>query len=186
MAKEKKDDKAKAEGAAAPKKSSMLSVIISVVLVTLVAGGGGFAFGTLVFSSKPTTHAAAEGAAESGQGEAAGEAKPGEEKAAEAHGQQPGQIVRQLSPIVTNLQSPKETWIRLEMSVVLKPEAASEQDLIAVRAGDRVLGLLRSITLSQIDGPSGLLHLREDLTDLLVEGHDSQITQVLINSMVVE
>ena len=185
MAKEKKQEKS--EGAAAPaKKSLLMGVIVPVVLVTLLAGGGGFAFGSFVIG-KPAAKPAAEEAAHAAEGEKPAE---GEEAAdGEAHKAEEGHgalLVRQLAPIVTNLQSPKDTWIRLELSVVMKAEAASEQDIIAVKANDKVLGLLRSTSLSQIDGPSGLLHLREDLTDLLVGGHDSPITEVLISSMVVE
>lgn len=181
MAKAKDSDKQKPAGDAGGKKPSLIAVIVSVALVTLIAGGGGFAFGSLLLAPKPP-EAAAEAKAEA-HGEE-GVAKPEGEEHADAH--EPGRIVRQLAPIVTNLQSPKQSWIRLELSIVLKPEAAAEQDIIAVEAGDKVLGLLRTIALSQIDGPSGLLHLREDLTDLLVDGHDSMVLQVLINSMVVE
>lgn len=188
--KDKEKDKGKEPAAEGKKKPSLIAVFVSVALVTLIAGGGGFAVGRFLLQGKPTetADAAAHGGAE-GEAAAAGEAgkeagHEGDKAAAGEHG--PGLIVRQLAPVVTNLQSPKDSWIRLELSVVMKPEAASEQDLIAVQANDKVLGLLRTVALSQIDGPSGLLHLREDLTDLLVEGHDSMIQQVLINSMVVE
>jgi flagellar FliL protein len=181
MAKDKEKDKG--AGDAGGKKSSLISVIVSVALITLIAGGGGFAFGTLLLGPKPPEVAAHAAAGEGHEG--ASEEKPAAE-GEHASAPEPGRIVRQLAPIVTNLQSPKDSWIRIELSLVLKPEAASEQDIIAVQAGDKVLGLLRTIALSQIDGPSGLLHLREDLTDLLVGGHDSMIQQVLIGSMVVE
>lgn len=181
MAKDK--EKAKPEAAGAPaKKSVLMSVIVPLVLVTLLAGGGGFAFGSFVIGkpAAPPPTAAATPGEKPAEGEAAADAaaKPEEGHAAP--------LVRQLAPIVTNLQSPKDSWIRLELSIVMKSEAASEQDLIAVKANDKVLGLLRSTDLSQIDGPSGLLNLREDLTDLLVGAHDSPITEVLISSMVVE
>lgn len=190
MAKDKDKDKKAAEPGE-KKKPGLIATIVPILLVTLLAGGGGFAFGHFMMSPKPAEPAAhaAEGeapAAEAsahGETAAEGEKKPEAEHAAEA---EHGSIVRAVAPIVTNLQSPKEAWIRLEISLVLKAEAAGEQDLIAVEAGDKVLGLLRTIALNQIEGPSGLLYLREDLNDLLVGGHDSQVQQVLINSMVVE
>jgi flagellar FliL protein len=180
MAKAKDQDKHKAEGDSGGKKPSIIALIVPVALVTLLAGGGGFTAGKFLLAPKPAEDHAAAAVEPGKEGEKPAE---GEEEAAKKP--EPGRIVRQLSPIVTNLQSPKNSWIRLELSVVLKPEASAEQDIIAVEAGDKVLGLLRTVALTQIDGPSGLLHLREDLTDLLV-GPDSMILQVLINSMVVE
>jgi flagellar protein FliL len=178
MAREKQQDAAK-EG----KKPSLLSVVLPIALITLIAAGGGFAFGSLMVVAKEKQVAAS--AQEHGE-----EAKPGE------HGEvkikekpeenEAGAIVRQLTPIVTNLMAPKEAWIRLEAAIVLKSEAASKQDLIAVESGDKIMGYLRSVTLAQIDGPSGLLHLREDLNDLLAGPPDAPVRKVLISSMVVE
>lgn len=183
MAKDKDKDKAQAGAAAPAKKSVLMSVIVPLVLVTLLAGGGGFAFGSFVIGKAPEGAPAADAEAPDKAAEHGDEKQPQKEG---EHAKPEALIVRQLSPIVSNLQSPKNAWVRLELSIVMKAEAASEQDIIAVKANDKVLGLLRSTALSQIDGPSGLLHLREDLTDLLVGGHDSPITEVLISSMVVE
>ncbi len=176
MAKDKKQDAA-VDG----KKPSLLSVILPLALLTLVAGGGGFAFGSLMVVAKhmpePVKEAAVGEEPAEGQGEAAAEHPEKPEK---------GSIVRQLTPIVTNLLSPKEAWIRLEAAIVLKPEAASEQDLVAVESGDKIMGYLRTVSLAQIDGPSGLLHLRDDLNDLLAGDPHARVSRVLISSMVVE
>ena len=76
--------------------------------------------------------------------------------------------------------------MRIEISIVIKPEAKTEQDLIAVRSSDQILALLRTIDLAQIEGPSGFLHFREDINDLVRESSEHKVAQVLINSMVVE
>jgi flagellar protein FliL len=168
-----------AESANGPK-PSMMSVIIPVLLLTLIAAGGGFAVATLL----------APGPALAPNAVAAGQAQePATEPAYGAGSDGPSEnlgIIRQLAPIITNLASPKDVWMRIEVSIVIKPEAKAEQDLIAVKSSDQIMALLRTIDLAQIEGPSGYLHLREDINDLVRENSDQRVAQVLINSMVVE
>ncbi len=130
-------------------------------------------------NSAPAPHA--EAAASDG-GHAA---EPAQGAASDEHGENTG-IIRQLAPIITNLASPKDVWMRIEVSIVIKPEAKAEQDLIAVKSSDQILALLRTIDLAQIEGPSGFLHFREDINDLVRESSEHKVAQVLINSMVVE
>ena len=169
----------KTEGAKGAKPSAM-SVIISVLLLTLIAGGGGFAVATLL-----GPNLAPEPQAEVAVSDGDHVSIPEEGVAGDEHGANAG-IIRQLAPIVTNLASPKDVWMRIEVSIVIKPEARSEQDLIVVRSSDQILALLRTIDLAQIEGPSGFLHFREDINDLVRESSEHRVAQVLINSMVVE
>lgn len=164
----------KAEGTKRAK-PSVMSVIIPVLLLTLIAGGGGFAVATMLGPNL----------APAPQAEAASVPEPAEEVASNERGENTG-IIRQLAPIVTNLASPKDVWMRIEVSIVIKPEAKAEQDLIAVKSSDQILALLRTIDLAQIEGPSGFLHFREDINDLVRESSEQKVAQVLINSMVVE
>ena len=164
----------KTEGAKGFKPSAM-SVIIPVLLLTLIAGGGGFAVATLLGPNLTPAPRA----------EMASVPKPAEEMASNESGENTG-IIRQLAPIVTNLASPKDVWMRIELSIIIKPEAKAEQDLIAVRSSDQILALLRTIDLAQIEGPSGFLHFREDINDLVRKSSEQKVAQVLINSMVVE
>ena len=169
----------KAEGGKGPK-PSVMSVIIPVLLLTLIAGGGGFAVATML---GPNLAPAPQAEVAASDGDHA--SKPAEETAHNEHGENTG-IIRQLAPIVTNLASPKDVWMRIEVSIVIKPEAKADQDLIAVKSSDQILALLRTIDLAQIEGPSGFLHFREDINDLVRESSEHRVAQVLINSMVVE
>jgi flagellar FliL protein len=169
----------KTEGAKGAK-PSVMSVIIPVLLLTLIAGGGGFAVATILGPNLASAPQAATAAAGVDHG-----SEPAVETAGNEHGENVG-IVRQLAPIVTNLASPKDVWMRIELSIVIKPEATLEQDLIAVKSSDQILALLRTIDLAQIEGPSGFLHFREDINDLVRESSEHKVAQVLINSMVVE
>jgi flagellar FliL protein len=157
-----------------------MSVIIPVLLLTLIASGGGFAVATMLGANLAPVPQVEVAAADGDH-----VAKPAEGEARDAHGENTG-IIRQLAPIVTNLASPKDVWMRIEISIVIKPEAKAEQDLIAVKSSDQILALLRTIDLAQIEGPSGFLHFREDINDLVRESSEHKVAQVLINSMVVE
>ncbi len=169
----------KTEGTKGSKPSAM-SIIIPVLLLTLIAGGGGFAVATLLGPNLAPAPQAEVAASDGGH-----VSEPAEGEVGDGPGSNAG-IIRQLAPIVTNVASPKDVWMRIEVSIVIKPEAKSEQDLIAVRSSDQILALLRTIDLAQIEGPSGFLHFREDINDLVRESSEHKVAQVLINSMVVE
>jgi flagellar protein FliL len=172
-----KAEKKKKEEVVSASKPSIMSVIIPVLLLTLIAAGGGFAVATLL-SGKP--------AAEAATTPLEGEVAKSEGAVTETEHQENGGVIRQLAPIITNLASPKDTWMRIEVSLVISPEAQAEQDIIAVQSSDKILTMLRTVSLAQIEGPSGFLHLKEDINDLLRESSENKIRQVLINSMVVE
>ncbi len=177
MAKDKDKDKeslVEGEKPAKAAKPSIMAVILPVLLLSLIAAGGGFAVAT-VLGSQPAavTQPAASG-------------ETGEHPATSGEHAGTGTIVRQLAPIITNLSSPKDTWIRLEVAIVINPEAQADQDMVAVRSSDQILTMLRTVSLSQIEGPSAFLHFKEDINDLLRENSDNKVSQVLISSMVVE
>ncbi len=172
-----KESKTEGTGGAKP---SVMSVIIPVLLLTLIAAGGGYVVATMLApgpSSAPSAGGSEQASAPAA--EAAHEA-PSEEAVENSS------IIRQLSPIITNLASPKDTWMRIEVSIVINPEAKAEQDLLAVKSGDQIMAFLRTVELAQVEGPSGYLHFREDLNDLVRESSGNKVSQVLISSMVVE
>jgi flagellar protein FliL len=173
-----KEKKPEADKVAKP---SIMAIILPVLLLTLVAAGGGFAVATLLgsHSTPPATSQAGEETQEDG------EANPADAATHEVH-KKNGGIIRQLAPIVTNLASPRDTWMRIEVALVINPEAQAEQDMIAIRSSDQLLTMLRTVSLSQIEGASGFLHFKEDINDLLRESSENKVAQVLINSMVVE
>jgi flagellar protein FliL len=180
MAKEKE---AVAEGEA-PAKPSLVSRIIPILIISILAGGGGFLQGSMIRGGSAPAAAAPEAAktAEEQVKPEGGEAKvAGEEAPVEAT-----TIVRPLAPVISNLGNPSETWMRLEVSLLLSAEAAKEQDILAAKAGESVVTFLRTVDLKKIEGPSGFLHFREDLSNLLTTQFHGMIAGVLIGSMVVE
>ena len=173
-------DKEKTTDSGGGAKPSLMSVLLPVLLLTLIAAGGGFAVGTLLTATPDLTSngMGTEVAAEAHVAEPAG--KAGVNGHAEGGG-----IVRQLARMITNLSPPKAICVRIEASIIISPEAQAEQDMIAVKSSDQILALLRTVNLAQIEGPSGFLHFREDINDLVRENSEHKVSQVLINSMVV-
>ena len=177
----KASDKPKVESKG-PKKS-IVSRVIPPLLVTIIAAGGGYVEGSLfrggaASTEKSTTPAAAEHGATPPESETAA-AEPPKSEVEKT-------VVRSLAPIVSNLGSPSETWMRLEISILMHETSQAEQDELAVKAADSVVGFLRTVNLKSIEGPSGFTHFREDLGDILKSSFDGKISGVLIGSMVVE
>lgn len=148
-------------------------LIIALVLMTVIGGGGGAGLGYLLpLAAAPAKSAVSEPVS------AEGAATP--EMPAEVT-----TVVQPLPPIVTNLGS-GPAWIRLEASLLIDAAAKSEGEVMAAEAAARIQAFLHTLTVSQIEGPSGLLHFREDLLDLLQAATDGKVRQIAISSLVVE
>ncbi|WP_027056829.1 flagellar basal body-associated FliL family protein [Mesorhizobium erdmanii] len=102
-----------------------------------------------------------------------------------AAAQQPGTgpTLVALAPITTNIASPADTWIRMEVSVVYdspQPPAMSEdiqQDLLA---------FVRTLKMHQVEGASGYQHLKADLEERASIRSQGHAKQVLIRTLLLE
>lgn len=100
-----------------------------------------------------------------------------------AHGAAGGLTLVPLAPITTNLASPADMWIRLEVSVVYdvpQPPALAEQiqqDLMA---------FVRTLKMHQIEGASGYQHLKADLEERAAIRGGGHVKQVLIRTLLLE
>lgn len=165
-------------------KPSLMSRVIPILIISILAGGGGYVQGSFVRGNSAPDLAKTEAniASEKSVGSEASSTDRSTTEASVAA----KTIVRPLAPIISNLGFPSETWMRLELSVLMTPGASSEQDVVAAKAGESVVTFLRTVDLKKIEGPSGFLHFREDLSDLLTTQFRGSVTGVLIGSMVVE
>jgi len=105
--------------------------------------------------------------------------------AAEEEEKLPAEL-KSLAPIITNLAYPTDTWIRLEASILLDSSGEETVDLVGERVSQQILTFLHTVTLSQIEGPSGILHFRQDLNDLVRTVSQHRVREVFVHSMVVE
>ena len=161
-------------GAETEDKSSEPSVVVLlavVVVLTLVAAGGGAVLGMMV----PVAEI-----------EPVAEQPAAEQTAEETQEYSSGEIVMMLRPIVTNLVAPRGTYIRLEGAAVLEGPAEKDDEVLINRVTQDIMSVLHTMTLAQIEGASGLQHLREDLTARAMTRSDGKVKEIILHSMVVE
>jgi flagellar protein FliL len=139
--------------------------LIGAVIGTLAAIAGGFAFG---FSGVKGGSTVAD--------TAASPAKPPMAKPAE---------VRPLATIVTNLRDPSTLYVRLEAVVVLEPNTPDSAAL-AAKIGDDLVSYLRTVSLSELDGPTGFQYVREDLRKRSVQLGAGKVRELLLQSFVIQ
>jgi flagellar FliL protein len=150
--------------------AGLLGFIIAMLVATVVAGVGGGIFGMYGLGTTVT--------------EVGKKSEPPPERAKTPFA--PGQNVRALSPIVTNLAGPRGTWIRLEAAIVVDSAAASEESMLAAKIAEDIMAFLRTVPLAQIEGANGFQHLREDLNDRVRARSGGNVRELIIQSMIVE
>lgn len=161
---------AKAEAKEGAKKSGGGISVLGILIITLLGVGAGGFFGMQVPGLTKT-----------------GPAKPKAEAPSE-HDQKPPptSLVQALPPITTNLAQPSTTWIRIESSVVINADMGPEANVITARMSEDIIGYLRTLSIDQIEGPSGFQHLREDLNDRVRVRSEGKVLELIIQSLILE
>ncbi|MEZ5811878.1 MAG: flagellar basal body-associated FliL family protein [Rhizobiaceae bacterium] len=176
---------AKAEEAeGAPKKTSLVAQMLGLVLVTAIAVGGGWGFGQFVLGAGQ--HKAANMAAmPHGRAEtpAAAEAEHDGEEGGEGHLDAAADRKVDLEPIVTNVSAPKDTWVRLEMSVLF--DTVPEPETVQAIHQD-IMAYMRAIKLHEVAGSSGYLHMRSDLKEVAMIRSGGAARDILIKVLLFE
>ncbi|MXQ11658.1 flagellar basal body-associated FliL family protein [Microvirga makkahensis] len=95
-------------------------------------------------------------------------------------------MIKKLDPVVTNLAGSETDWIRLEASIVYKGGFEANPDLLSAEARQDILAYLRTVTLAQIQGPSGLLHVREDLNERIRLRSKGAVQELVLETLVVQ
>jgi flagellar FliL protein len=116
--------------------------------------------------------------------------KPVEDAPPASNAQEPafpaGTSLVELAPIITNLGDPPETWVRLQVAILLDGTGGRELELDAARIAEDILGYLRTISLTSISGASGLGHLREDLNERARIRSDGRVRELVIRTLAVQ
>ena len=158
---------------ASPKSGPSLVIQIGVfLLMTAAALGMGWLSGgflTAGKSSEPAAHAAPAGHGESKGGH--GEEAPASD------------TVIPLAAITTNIASPSDVWVRMEVSIVLDEPRAD--DLPGIIQQD-LLAYIRTVKMHEIEGASGFRHLKENLEERAAIRSDGHVKQVLIRTLLFE
>lgn len=90
-----------------------------------------------------------------------------------------------LPPILTVIANPRNTWLRLEIALLVSPDEHGIEDLLG-QLGDDMLSYLRTIEVSQIEGPSGLRFLKDDLLERARTRTNGQVQDIVIRTLVLE
>ena len=91
-----------------------------------------------------------------------------------------------LSPIVTNLGAPGDTWVRFEGSIIFDTNAMPHPEAIATQIGDDILAYLRTVSLRQLEGPIGLENIRQDLNERAAVRSGGKVRELAIRTLVVQ
>lgn len=161
------------QGTEAPKAGpSLLVFLMAMMLLTLIAvGGGGFVGLQLVGQIRTGL-------------EERPKPKP-EEKPAEARYAGDASL-RDLPPIVTNLAPPSEAMIRLQATIVFESRTLPHPETVVAEVTEDIVTYLRTVSVPQIEGASGLQHLRDDLNERASIRSDKKVREVIIQSLVVQ
>lgn len=145
---------------------SLLQTVLATLVVTVMAGAMG-----ALFAVPPPA--------------------PAPEPAAKAE-PTPGGVVPaasglfEMPPIVTNLGSPKDTWIRLEASIVFDAKTVQHPEALAEDIAGDELAYLRTVSLSQVEGPIGLENIRQDLNERAAIRSGGKVSELVIRTLVVQ
>ena len=90
-----------------------------------------------------------------------------------------------LPPILTVVANPRNTWLRLEIAVLAPADEHGIEEKLG-QLGDDMLSYLRTIEVSQIEGPSGLRFLKDDLLERARTRTNGQVQDIVIRTLVLE
>jgi flagellar FliL protein len=173
MATEPADTEDQAEPGAQPEAKpggSLISTILGFVLITAVAAGGGGFLGLQAYSMiQAEAKKIKEATAEKGDGEYSGTI-----------------AVKAIPPVITNLANPPSVFIRVEASVIFDGEMPPDAEALATQISGDSLAFLRTLSLAQIEGASGLLHLREDLAERAKLRSEGRVKEFIIQALAIE
>jgi flagellar protein FliL len=187
---EKKNNKSEATKSASKKGGGLIMQIVLLLVMCGLAGGAGWAMSGFMSASAPAKDEAARAAAGTGHAAAPTEkdahAAPvkdghGETKEGEAPSLMGSALL--LEPIVTNIASPQDVWVRLEMALVA--EGPLEEKIVQTVRED-LFAYVRTLRLSQLEGPSGFISLKADLLDRAKIRSEDKVSAVLIKTLLFE
>ena len=156
----------------ADKAPGKATLIVSVASLTVLAAIGGGLVGKTI----------------AGKLRAMPSPPPDAGQAASAHpaGYAPDTELRELPPIVTNLAEPAETRVRLQVAIVYPKKGVETPNILAARISDDIVAFMKTLSVVQLQGASGLQALREDLNDRAFTRSEGKVKEVVIENLVVQ
>ncbi len=159
-----------AKSTAAPRSTGTLKKsVVEILVVAIVAAAIGCAasYSQLqLFSTKP--------------------AEPRPDQATETPSPPAATSVFHLPPLVTNLASPADVWVRLEVSLVIDTLSTPHPDVLSTEIAGDFLIYMRTLTLAQLEGGVGLQNLRQDLFERAAIRSGGKVTELVVRTLVIQ
>ena len=92
----------------------------------------------------------------------------------------------ELPPIVTNLAVPEGVRVRIQVALVYGRKDVENPALLMGQVSDDLVAFLKTLTLTQIEGASGLQNLREDLNERAGVRSQGKVRELVIETLVVQ
>lgn len=154
-------------------KGGLIGMIVSLLIVTLLGGGLGAGLGYMLAGSVEQMVIEKQ--------KAEGDKPP--PKTLKYTGDL---ILQPVEAVITNLANPKDIWVRLEASIVFVNGSIENPAVTAAEIRQDILSYLRTVSIDQLEGPSALQHLREDLNERVALRTNGQVDELIIESLVVQ
>ena len=87
---------------------------------------------------------------------------------------------------MTNLAAPDGAWVRLQAAIVYDKVDQPKIDIMASKVVDDTMAFLKTLTVAQLQGATGLQHLREDLNERAGLRSDGHVKELMIEMLVIE
>ncbi|MFN3890870.1 MAG: flagellar basal body-associated protein FliL [Beijerinckiaceae bacterium] len=96
-------------------------------------------------------------------------------------------VYHAMPPVITNIGNPTSVWIRLDLTLKMAGEMPmSDIEKESSRFAEDALAYARTLSVSDVEGATGLLHLRQDLGERASVRSNGKIKEVIIRSMVLQ
>ena len=152
-----------------PKKSSALALVAELVILTCFAVGSGGLFGLTVLANPEPAGQKSEPPAV--HGKKAARPRNDHRQGAARHRHQSGEPAEHLDP---------------DGGIVVVSDPSADSNAMAAAIAEDIVAFLRTVPITQIEGSSGFLHLREDLNDRARIRSGGKVRELVIQSLVVE
>ncbi|WP_108662712.1 flagellar basal body-associated FliL family protein [Acuticoccus kandeliae] len=161
-----------AEAEAEAPKGSPMGLILAVLGITILgAGAGGF------FAIQQVDKIATVATKRANEA-------PTKDEAALAWDE--NSAIAQIEPVLTNLASPQDVWIRLDTAMVFDREAVDDVERMKAVMGESILAFLRTVSLGELQGASAFNHLRDDLNERARINSGGSVQELIIETMVLQ
>jgi flagellar FliL protein len=166
---------------ASKRRTPFISKLIEFFVVTLIAGGAGVALSAM--NPAPPPLAASAGVVPPGK---LAQTKTPEDADKTAACDPGGPNLIDMPPIVTNIASPSDTWIRVEAAIVFDAKTLPHPDIVAAEIATDELAYLHTVSVADLQGPIGLENIRQDLRDRALVRSGGKVSDLLIKTLVLQ